>query len=93
MIKHIVSFKLIDKDKAALIKIELDKLPSKISQIKMFEVGINISDSPAAYDLVLVSEFASVEDLNKYRMHSDHVKVADIIALHKTTSMVVDYEY
>ena len=93
MIKHIVSFKLKEesKDKAELIKQKLEELSSKISQIKYFEIGINISDSPAAYDLVLVSEFLSVEELDAYRMHPEHIKVADIIALYKSTSMVVDY--
>ena len=93
MINHIVAFKLKDehKDKAKLIKQELDSLPSKIHQIKSFEVGINISDSTAAYDIVLVSEFESVEQLDEYRMHPEHIKVTDVIRLYKANSMVVDY--
>ena len=93
MIKHIVSFKLKEefKDKSELIKQKLEELPSKISEIKFFEIGINISDSPAAYDVVLVSEFLSVEELNTYRMHPEHINVTKIIALYKSTSMVVDY--
>ncbi len=95
MIKHIVSFKLKEdsKDKAGLIKQELDSLPSKISQIKYFEVGINISDSPAAYDIVLISEFESVEDLDIYRMHPEHRKAVDLINLYRIDSMVVDYKF
>ncbi len=93
MIKHIVSFKLKDehKNKAEQIKKELEVLPSKIPQIKGYEVGLNISDSPAAYDIVLVSEFNSVKELDEYRMHPEHLKVTELIALYKTVSMVVDY--
>jgi hypothetical protein len=95
MIKHIVSFKLKDdsKDRAEEIKKALETLPSKISQIKYFEVGVNISDSPAAYDVVLISEFDSVEDLNTYRLDPEHIKVTDIIRLYKSDSMVVDYNF
>ena len=94
MIKHIVSFKLKaeSKDKTILIKELLETLPEKISEIKYFEVGVNISDSPAAYDIVLVSEFESRESLDKYRLDPEHIKVTDVIRLHKETSMVVDYQ-
>lgn len=94
MIKHIVSFKLIKehKNKASILKKALDELPSKIQEIKAFEVGINISTASSAYDLVLVSEFSSVEELNIYREHPEHIMVVELIALYKTESMVVDYE-
>ncbi len=94
MIKHIVSFKLKEehKDKTQIIKKALEALPSKINQIIGFEVGINISDSVAAYDIVLVSEFISLKELNEYRIHPEHIKVTEIIALYKSESMVVDYQ-
>ncbi len=94
MIKHIVSFKLKTeyKNKAQLIKQELESLPSKINQIRFFEIGINISDSISAFDMVLVSDFYSLQDLDIYRNHPDHIKVLDLIKLYKKESMVVDYE-
>jgi len=95
MIKHIVSFKLKDeaKDKTSLIKNLLERLPSKISEIKYFEVGVNISDSPTAFDIVLISEFESIDSLKNYQVHPEHLKVTDVIRLHKTSSMVVDYQF
>jgi len=94
MIKHIVSFKLKTeyKDKTQLIKKELEKLPSKIPQINSFEVGINISASNSAFDMILVSEFDSLDNLEIYRQHPEHLKVLDIILLYKSESMHVDYE-
>ena len=95
MIKHIVSFKLKDesKNKTNLIKELLETLPSKISEIKYFEVGINISDSPTAFDIVLISEFESIDSLKKYQVNPEHLKVTEVISLYKTSSMVVDYQF
>ena len=94
MIKHIVSFKLQEeyKDKAELIKQELEALPKKIKQIKTFEVGLNISEAESAYDVVLLSSFESIDDLNIYRNHIEHQKVLTIINAYKSESMVVDYK-
>jgi len=94
MIKHIVAFNLKaeHKNKAQVIKNELESLPAKISQILSFEVGINISEAETAFDMVLLSTFRSVDDLNIYRQHPEHLKVLDIIQLYKDQSMVVDYQ-
>ena len=73
------------------IKAELDALPSKISEIKFYEVGINIAVSPVAYDIVLISEFENMKDLNTYREHPEHKRVLDIIAEAKNSSIVTDY--
>ena len=98
MIKHVVMIKLKDypaamerKMKLDNIKAELDALPSKISEIKFYEVGINIAVSPVAYDIVLISEFENMKDLNTYREHTEHKRVLDIIAEAKNSSIVTDY--
>ena len=94
MIKHIVSIQLKDedKDKAQVLKKALEDLPSKIKEIRAFEVGLNISEAKSAFDLVLVSDFDSLDDLNIYRQHPEHVKVLELIARYKTASIVVDYQ-
>ena len=48
-------------ENARKIKQMLEALPDKISQLKSLEVGINILDSDAAYDAVLITKFDSVE--------------------------------
>ena len=99
MIKHIVSWKLSRKNgekevqiNADAIKSALDKLPALIEQIKFFEVGKNLSSSKNAYDLILVSEFDSMEALEIYRQHPEHQKVVQLIGKHAEKSMVVDYQ-
>jgi len=98
MIKHVVMIKLKDypaamerKMKLDNIKAELEALPSKISEIKFYELGINVAVSPVAYDIVLISEFENMKDLNIYREHPEHKRVLDIIAEAKDSSVVVDY--
>lgn len=86
LIKHIVMWKLKDfaegKDKlenAKIIKVGLEDLQNKINQISHIEVGININESEQAYDVVLYSEFDSVDDLNLYQSHPDHVRISEFI--------------
>jgi len=69
----------------------LDALPTHINEIKHFETGMNVSGSPAAFDLVLVSEFESLETLEAYRVHPEHVKVLDFVSRVKEATHVVDY--
>ena len=42
-------------------------------------------------DVVLVSEFESVEALYSYQKHPDHLKVADFVSRACTSRAVVDY--
>ena len=95
MIKHIVMFKLKKDriDELHEMRKRLDNLQNTIDVIKYFDIGVNISKSPSAYDLVLVSEFDSLEDLEKYRVHPDHQKVLEYIANIKDSSIVVDYKF
>ncbi len=95
MIKHIVAFRLKETNKADNIqrlKSMLDSLEGYISEILSYETGLNISDRSTAYDLVLVSGFASVTDLETYRNHPEHLKVADFIKQVVSDTVVVDYE-
>jgi len=98
MFKHIVMWKLKDSaagksgiENADLIKSSLEKLPMLIPQILKYEIGINISDSAASYDVVLYSDFKSKEDFEIYRDHAEHKKVVDIIRERSAKTHVVDY--
>jgi len=77
---------------AAIIKKMLLGLSAKVSFVKKIEVGVNIDESDAAYDLVLITEFENVEDLNRYKIHPDHVKVSEFVQKVRVARCVVDYE-
>jgi hypothetical protein len=98
MIKHIVMFKLKDAaegahkaENARRMKSQLEALREKIEEIKFFEVGVNFTNSGAAYDLVLCSEFESKEALYSYQRHPEHLKVADFVMKVCESRVVADY--
>ncbi len=98
MIRHIIMFKLKDfgsqeikNQKLKELKKMIDELGSHIREIKSIEAGINFSSRDVAYDLVLVSEFHSEDDLKVYTAHPDHQKVVDFLKDIKLSSAVVDY--
>lgn len=99
MIKHIVMWRLKDfangagkGENAIRLKDRLESLRGKISEIRHLEVGININGSEAAFDVVLYSEFDSLEDLEAYQRHPEHRGVADFVNSVRSERAVVDYE-
>lgn len=94
MITHVVFFKLAEpsKETAQTIKTKLMTLPAKIPQIKHYEVGINIIESERNYDLVLISKFDTLEDLNTYQVHPDHQEVVTYIKSVASSIPAVDYD-
>ena len=99
MIKHVVMWEFKDfaegNDKESNIKKAEQKimeLEDLVDVINFIEVGINLNESEAAYDLVLVSEFETLEDLDEYQNHPDHVKVKEFVKKVVDKRVVVDYE-
>ena len=74
------------------IKQGLESLKTKINEIKSLEVGINFNPSPAAFDVVLYSEFLTREDLLIYQDHPEHTKFKEMINSLRSDRTVVDYE-
>jgi heme-degrading monooxygenase HmoA len=99
MIKHIVMWKLKDfvdgknkEENAREVKRLLEALNGKIPGLKAIEVGINIEPSEQAYDVVLYSEFDSLEALNGYQKHPEHLKAGEFVGKVREARTVVDYE-
>ena len=99
MIKHIVMFRVKDEAEGATkqenldkMKVMLEALPSKIKEIKYYEVGLNYNQSERASDIVIISAFDSKETLATYSAHPEHRKVVDFILKVSYESRVVDFE-
>ena len=96
MIKHVVMWKLKDENKiknAALLKKKLLALKDQIKEIKEIEVGINSQEvSSENYNVVLVSEFLSMEELNKYTVHPAHQDLVKYVRTIRDIRTAVDYE-
>jgi len=78
---------------AKAIKARIDTLPGQINVIRSYEVGLNINTSDSACDLVLVSEYDSVEDLAEYSASAAHQEVVRFLGTFSTEHWTVDYEY
>lgn len=100
MIKHIVMWKLKEEaegnnksENANKIKGLIEGLEGKIKELKFIEVGINFNSSEAAYDVVLNSDFETVNDLDIYQEHPEHIKVKEFIGKVTEGRVVADYEF
>lgn len=92
MIKHVVVWKLKEENKAEnakKLKEMLDALPPQIEQIKSFEVGIN--ENGEEHDAILISEFASFDDLKIYDAHPEHQKCRTFIRSIAESRIAVDF--
>ncbi len=99
MIKHIVMWSFADEaegaDRATNLRIardRLSKLATVVEGILTLEPVIPVDPFEHSYDLVLYSEFESVEALKAYATHPDHVAVAGFIRSVVTARACVDYE-
>jgi hypothetical protein len=99
MIHHIVMFKLLDtpdgkqKENNKLeVKKRLEGLPAKIDVIRSFDVGINVLEQARAFDVVLVSTFDNLDDLEKYRVHPAHQEFVTYVGQIREQTASVDYE-
>jgi hypothetical protein len=98
MIRHIVSWRLKAEDAAgkaeaaAEITRELLALPALIPEIVSLTVGTNINEH-ANYDVVLVADYASLDDLGVYVEHPDHKLAAGVIRELVSERAAVDFEF
>lgn len=96
MVKHIVMWNIqegLDKDATANeLKARLEALPTEIDFIKKIELGIGFNDSVTCRDVVLYSEFATMQDLANYIVHPAHKKVGEYVRSVVCDRVDVDYE-
>ena len=56
------------------------------------ETGININPNNE-YDAILISEFETMEDLEKYKNHPEHLKVSSLCKEIRVDRQAIDYEF
>ena len=100
MIRHVCMFKFLPEaegrtreENVAITKAMLEALPKKIDLIRASSVAVNSKDAPSGnWDLILISDFDSFEDLETYRVHPDHVAVGDFMKPVRSDRSCVDFE-
>jgi hypothetical protein len=94
MIKHMVMFKLKEKNQASIDKATnaMQSLVGNIDTLRFLEVGVDFKNSDRSYDLVLTTHFDDKEDFKIYEAHPFHQPVIATMVSLCTTSIAVDYE-
>ena len=98
MIRHVVSWKLAatddaqrELDAAAIIE-GLESLPALIPEILDFRVGRNVAPYDDNWDLTLIADYDSLEGLEAYQVHPEHVRVVAIVKPRVGARSNVDFE-
>ena len=98
MIRHVVSWKLNGTDaaaraaQAATITATLTALPAVIPEILSLEVGTNSAYPDSNWDVVLIADYDSLEGLEAYQVHPDHVAATHVIRPLVSERSNVDFE-
>ena len=82
-----------DKDDImTMIEDKFVQLKNVISEIKDMKVERDVLRSERSFDLIYITEFESLESLETYRVHPEHVKVAEFIGAVRIAQAVTDTE-
>ena len=94
MIKHVVMWKFKENEEENMKKFlkGLNDLKQIIPEIKNMEIGININPKNE-YDAILISEFETMEDLEKYKNNPEHVKVSALCKEIRVERQAIYYEF
>lgn len=99
MIKRVVMWRIegvAEEEKRSIaqkIKARIETLPALVGQIRSYHVGLNINTTASACDLVLVSDYDSVQDLAAYTDSPAHQEVVQFLRSFNLQHWTVDYEY
>lgn len=95
MLKHVVLFKFNPGTAESDIRDLVDSLrglPGTISEIRGFEVGLDVVRSERSFDLGLVSTFDDLAAMERYQVHPDHQAVVAKVRRLCEKVVAVDFE-
>jgi hypothetical protein len=80
-------------NKANKMKSTFGPMKSLINIVRRYDVEINMKKTDFSYDVVIISEYNSWEDLDIYIKHSEHQKAIAFCKDIKKEKAVIDYEF
>ncbi len=94
MIINNLLLKLKNRDVDSIKKTQevLLSMKGKIEVLLDIQAEINIRPGQSNYDIILITTFASLEDLDKYLVHPKHLEVAKFIGSVLDTQASVCYK-
>jgi len=101
MVKHIVMWKMKNREKSVTenadaleLKKRLLALKDLVPSLRHIEIGLNDkSASPDNHEIVLVSDFDDMDGLKEYIIHPEHVKVGAFVREVTEARTCIDYQY
>lgn len=97
-IRHVVSWKLAASDpavraeQAAEVARLLNALDTVVPQLRSISAGANVAYPDANWDVTLVADFDSIDDLEQYQVHPAHEAAAAYIRTVVASRVAVDFE-
>lgn len=97
-IRHVVSWKLASEDAveraahAAEVARRLNALEGVVPQLLSISAGANMAYPDANWDVTLVADFASIDDLEQYQVHPAHEEVVAYVRSVVASRVAVDFE-
>ena len=92
MVKHVVMWRFADKGDAARAREQIESMRGRVSSMLSLETGLNFLDSPASYDLVLITEHTDRAALDAYQADPVHADIKRIVGGMPAERTVVDFE-
>ena len=84
----------IDKqEKANKMKTTFSPLRNIINVVESYEIVFNSKKTVFSYDLAIISEYNTWEDLETYLNHPEHLKAIKLCSDIKKEKAVFDYEF
>ena len=97
-IRHVVSWKLAEPDavvraeQAAEVARRLNALMGVIPQLRAVSAGANVAYPDVNWDVTLVADVDSLDDLEAYQVHAAHQEVGAFIRSVVASRVAVDFE-
>lgn len=94
MITHVVCWKLKDRSRenAERVREKLLTLEGRVPTLKSLEVGVDVLRTDRSFDVVLISKFDSLADLDAYQVHPYHQEIVAFMREVVDQAVAVDYE-
>lgn len=91
MLLHLVLLRFDDPADADEAERRVRALVGRIDVLRGLDVGRNVVESDRAYDLGIYAAFDSLEDMEAYQRHPEHVPVAEFIRERRSAVAAVDF--
>lgn len=91
MLLHLVLVRFDDPADTEEAERRVRALVGRVDVLRRLDVGRNVVASGRAYDLGIFAEFDTLDDLDTYQNHPEHVPVAEFIRERRSAVAAVDF--